>query len=77
MQDRVLTPDDLADIAAIATNKAEETVTRLWSGQANVAMVTPGDLNYRGKGVYYSETRGWFSKGPGGSLLELPGPPQM
>ena len=77
MQERTLTPADLADIAAIAINKAEETVTSLWSGQANLATVTPNDLSYRGKGVYYSPTEGWFAKGPGGSLMHLPGPPNV
>ena len=71
-----LTQDDLEAIAEIATRKAEETVTKLWSGQANIAMVTPDDLNYRGKGIYYSPSEGWFAKGPGGSLMKLPGPPQ-
>ena len=72
----VLEDSDFERIAEIATRRAEETVTALWSGQANIAMVTPDDLNYRGKGIYYSPTEGWFAKGPGGSLLKLPGPPQ-
>jgi len=75
MQESVLTPQDLQAIGDIAAKRAEETVTALWSGQANLATVTPDDLHYRGKGVYYSPSEGWFAKGPGGSLMHLPGAP--
>ncbi len=70
-----LTPDQLAEVDRRAREIAQEELVKIWSGQANVQQIIPDDLHYRGKGVYYSGSGGWFAKGPGGGLLKLPGPP--
>ena len=65
-----------AMIEVRAREIAQEELVKIWSGQANIMQVVPTDLQYRGQGVYYSASEGWFAKGPRGSLLKLPGPPQ-
>lgn len=81
MAQEQFTAEQMAVVDAMVERRAaeiaEQTVSRLWTGQANLAMITPSDLTYRGKGVYYSPSGGWFCKGPGGALLELPGPPNV
>lgn len=69
------TDDQAAEVQRLARAMAQEELVKIWSGQANIQQVVPEDLRYRGKGVYYSATEGWFAKGPGGSLMALPGPP--
>lgn len=70
-----LSPDQALEVQRLAREMAQEELVKIWSGQANLIQVVPEDLHYRGRGVYYSATQGWFAKGPGGSLMKLPGPP--
>lgn len=69
------TPEQQEQVTALAKEIAREELIKIWSGQGNIQQIVPRDLVYRGKGVYYSNDEGWFTKGPGGSLLKLPGPP--
>lgn len=70
-----LSPEQEVQVADLARAMAQQELVKIWSGQANIMQVVPEDLHYRGKGIYYSATDGWFAKGPGGSLMKLPGAP--
>lgn len=67
----MVTPELQQVIAA----EVEKRVMEIFSGRANLYQIAPPDLVYRGRGVYYSASKGWFAKGPAGTLLQLPGPP--
>lgn len=69
------TPDQAAQVQELARKMAQEELIRVYSGQANITQIVPDDLHFRGKGIYYSATEGWFAKGPAGTLLKLPGAP--
>jgi len=69
------TVEQLAQLQAMIETVADARITQVYSGGANAMEVSPEDLHYRGQGIYYSPSEGWFHKGPRGTLLKLPGPP--
>ena len=75
MPEGQLTPEDAEEVQRLARIMAREELTKIWSGQANIEQVVPTDLVWRGRGIYHSASEGWFTKGPGGSLMHLAGPP--